>query len=121
MKAHSDSVGDSSHVDKLHSVEGTRFQQIRQCDANNCLLLYRHQNTKEEEDEKGKGKDEEADQTALFYRDLMDALHCYLVHQFEIGIRIKVRQRRDGNDDWWMRWGSKDEEGMYKFVCRIHC
>merc|ERR1711951_280912 len=31
-----------------------------------------------------------ASEGALFYRDLMDAMHCLLVHQYDVGLRIKV-------------------------------
>ena len=122
---------DSKQIDHLHRAEAERFQQIQQCDTNNCLLLYRHKNAQDDEgqvDDHEDGRDgrdgkEEEENNVLFYRDLMDAMHCYLVHQYDIGIRIKVRDSSQYSDDEmddarWRRW---ERNSLYKFVCQIAC
>merc|ERR1719362_1163316 len=83
--------------------------------------------TRKKQGKKKEDDEEEVDGIALFYRDLLDALHCYLVHQMDIGIRIKVRERRRDDSDHedhrrWTQWEpERGSTAVYKFVCRIQC
>ena len=81
---------------------------IAVCNRHNCLLLALHGDSKKQlfadhrnhqHAEKGTNemtvengkvaKSKDVNQM-LFYRDLMDAAHCYLVHGIDVGLRIKT-------------------------------
>jgi len=100
---------ESKHVDYLQQTQSQQFGLIDKCDINNCLLLFRA--SKEDEYR----LDDDADSLDFFYRDLMDALHCYLVHSYDIGLRIKVRPST--SSDHGPHWTEWHEDKMYKYVC----
>ena len=67
------------------------FESMTPCNETNCLLCWLGSNKghrfKNSEYIKDRTKDKNR---VLFHRDLLDAMHCYLVHGYDVGLRIKV-------------------------------
>jgi len=61
----------------------------------------------------------------VFFRDLMDSMHCFLIHSHDIEFRIKVRHRSSKEDNGprvvdeakWRIWG--DDRFRFKNVVRF--
>jgi len=61
----------------------------------------------------------------VFYRDLMDSMHCYLIHSQDIEYRIKVRHRMKVEDQRmdeakWKIWGDDRFRFKKKVTCGQH-
>lgn len=108
---------DPDHVDRIQATKTKEFVLINKCDRFNCLCLYvpaterKHQFVHSQYLHCPPVNGEHV----LFYRDLMDAMHCYLVHSFDIGIRIRLNERkcRDPELDVLMR---ESENPTYSYV-----
>lgn len=62
------------------------------------------------------------DETFVFYRDLMDSMHCYLIHSHDVQYRIKVRHRMKVEDQRmdeakWKIWG----DDKFRFKSKVQC
>merc|ERR1719474_721306 len=114
-------------------------QAPKQCNGTNCLLLYRHHQKQGDSGSKSSESSEESeskvssteeddddvlDNNMLFYRDLMDAMHCFVAHGYDIGFRIKAKPTDNSlvgsfSDDMdMMRW---EGDPQYAFICKIQC
>ena len=118
---------ESKHIDYIQERHSAKFGLIDKCDINNCLLLFRSQDRytpdghhHDDHDDDNDHKEEDLSGNSLFFRDIMDAMHCYLVHSYDIGLRIKVRRYPyDGNDGADSRWRTWETDKMYKYVCQL--
>jgi len=115
---------------------------MKPCNEHNCLLLYRHhekhrklsgdsgfkssESSGESESKVSEEDDDDdvLDNNMLFYRDLMDAMHCFVAHGYDIGFRIKVKPTDNSligsmaDDMEMMRW---EGDAQYAYICRIQC
>ena len=96
----------SSHNDSYElqqlSEEMMKTYGLNECQMNECPLIVRHFRdrtaaaTKSRDDNaecktNGNDHDEKSeDNEFVFYRDLLDGIHCHLYHLEDIGLRIKV-------------------------------
>eukprot|EP01084_Bolivina_argentea_P076520 138693_1 len=70
-----------------------RDSLIKECDIFNCKLSVRHFRNRNNETQEMKVQDLEINNEFLFFRDLMDAMHCYLFHAYDTGMRVKCHTK----------------------------
>eukprot|EP01084_Bolivina_argentea_P129335 228429_1 len=82
-----------------------KFEFISDCNVNNCLLLSRHYRDRNNDNiEESKYDSNEL----IFHRDLMDSMHTYLIHLYDIGMRVKINEYKckqyanNKNDNKWV-------------------
>eukprot|EP01084_Bolivina_argentea_P276966 472698_1 len=76
-------------IDNISSLMLHDFGLMNPCDASNCLLLFRHFRDRNNDNIANQTKDT----NLLFYIDIMDSIHCYLIHLYDIGMRAKVNKQ----------------------------
>eukprot|EP01084_Bolivina_argentea_P315440 546500_1 len=87
-------LNDFSHLILKHYEEldtmyefATNIMNLKQCTAEKCLMLRRHNRDRDNEDKDTQFKSQyEID--LQFKRDTMDAIHCYILHQYDFGFAI---------------------------------
>jgi len=84
----------ANRVETLKSIQSRmrpHFESMCPCNETNCLLCWLGSNKGHRFKNSAYIKDRSKDKNrVLFYRDLLDAMHCYLVHGYDVGLRIKV-------------------------------
>eukprot|EP01084_Bolivina_argentea_P122799 217611_1 len=71
-------------IELLHNYIKTNFESLLSCDINTCKMYQRYNRDRE----KYSKWNDINDQNIMFYRDLLDQMHYYLLHIFETGLRI---------------------------------
>eukprot|EP01084_Bolivina_argentea_P298540 514477_1 len=87
-----DLINDYIHFNNQHShaIE-TINNALPECNINDCKFTQRHHETVK--------KDEPlSDSNLNFYRQTMDAVHFYLHHCFDVGIRVKTDEKEVKNE-----------------------
>ena len=120
-------LGDFVHIMAMHSTEdielvqrikSEQFQLFSKCSSTNCLFLF-NQDSKKKELQK---QSDESMEGLPFYRELMDAMHCYLVHSFDVGLRIKVTETASESADKKENQGLTEwEDAEYKHSYTTRC
>ncbi len=95
-------LDDFIHITQYHNDHLDAILQIItveygvKCNFKDCRSLSRHFGDAELE-----GKENEDDEF-IFYRNLFDSVHCYLLHSFDIGLRVSKKdlQSNDGTHDY---------------------
>ncbi len=112
-----------AHVDEVQAAKSKEFVLINKCDATNCLLLFfspsdpnKHRFRASKYLLDGDG---DVDDSILFYRDLMDSMHCHLVHSIDIGIRIKTTRKKEENERL-KTWKDPKFDYVSRLKCRKH-
>jgi len=118
MEKHHDACDWKREIDVIYKKWGEDFRSYKPCDIknNNCLLLDVHRKGRDEEEEKAESEEVESRQL-VFYRDLMDSMHCYLLHQHENGFRIRVTEHSRRPNPKHKKW--KDDRFHYEY--KMHC
>ena len=84
-------LNDFIHIITYHNdtIELEEIQEIllkdsdtNPCDISNCLMASRYHRDRTKDDIKC-----DDDEIHMFYRDIMDQIHCYLYHLFDMGLR----------------------------------
>eukprot|EP01084_Bolivina_argentea_P012780 23922_1 len=93
-KTHQSFLNDSIHMIRnhnqdIHQICDMLHRQLTKCDMKNCLLLQRHYRNRRHDHTKTVVTHVQ-DTNVLFYRDIMDTLHCYLCHLYDLGLRVKM-------------------------------
>eukprot|EP01084_Bolivina_argentea_P207188 353548_1 len=81
----------SHHNSQINEIFQMIFtdSDIIKCNVLNCPATLRHY--RDRNDDK---KQKHSDKTFVFYRDLMDCMHFYLFHSYDVGLRVNLQ-----NDD----------------------
>jgi len=128
-------------IEYIQIYKQRHYAKIRACNEHNCLLLARARGDTLPFHHHGvqqNGKAVESKEV-MFYRDLMDAVHCYLVHGIDVGLRVHAvdrtlngKRRRNGMRNGHRLQKVEDVKAMmqrleasqgdtYKFVTKINC
>eukprot|EP01084_Bolivina_argentea_P110187 196811_1 len=102
-------LDDYAHVMKYHINAGSikdnndQFEQIHnyickhiKCDIKTCQQFIR--NNRNRTREKTENDANNNDKNAAFYIDILDTIHCYLIHSFDVGFRIKSDEFKINNN-----------------------
>lgn len=92
----------TKHADDLEEIFHLIISEFNTecCDLIGCSMLRRHHRDRTKDEEMKQMDDyDNYDDQFLFYRDVMDQIHCYLYHLYDIGYRIKRDQIRFDNHD----------------------
>merc|ERR1719474_2660048 len=119
MRAHKDDVDWERELDAIAKRWAKDFSSYKQCalENSNCLLLDVHRQDRDEE----KAESEQLESRELvFYRDLMDSMHCYLVHRHENGFRIRVTTHSKRTKPKHKKWSDDQFHFEYKQHCNLH-
>jgi len=121
MKAHKDDTEWERELDAIHNDDkwAKDFSSYKPCllRNSNCLLLDAHRQDREEE----KAESEQLEtRNLVFYRDLMDSMHCYLVHRHDNGFRIRVTQHSKRAKPKHKKWTDSSFRFDFKCVCNLH-
>eukprot|EP01084_Bolivina_argentea_P142827 250882_1 len=83
----------SHHPKTLHEMYDFAVQNrnLQKCDVKNCARLSRHNREREPNDKIEEFKTEE-EMIFGFKRDMMDGIHCYLLHQYDLGQAIYKKE-----------------------------
>eukprot|EP01083_Nonionella_stella_P268420 907395_1 len=113
------------HIIMKHNNEHD-FEQINalliddeadECQMMNCLYLMRHnRNTGTEakaEEKDDDDDDDDDDEEYAYYRDLLDAIHCYLYHSYDTGFRVKRNELMATKDSTEMQEEEKYNESYF--------
>eukprot|EP01084_Bolivina_argentea_P193311 331668_1 len=65
-----------------------------QCDIKNCKQYSRNNRDRAKESVKS-NNDKNNQFKAIFYTDLLDTIHCYFMHSYDIGFRMKYSELKD--------------------------
>ena len=72
------------HSDDLDEIYAFMSEDCNlHCNVNECALLRRHHRNRQITHSACE------DSLFMFYQDIFDSLHCYLLHSFDMGLRIK--------------------------------
>eukprot|EP01084_Bolivina_argentea_P304299 525476_1 len=63
---------------------------LKECNIMNCKLAWRYNRNRENDQI-------EKDHEYTFYRDVIDQIHCYLYHLYDMAFRIKRKQNSSGH------------------------
>ncbi len=101
-------VDTCSEVVRLYNtpkeIEAIPKEYITECDFNQCQIISRHT--------RDRHKDEiNQDPEVLFWIDLLDSMHCYLTHSFDMGLRVRPKDIE--SDD------KKDEDEESPFMDHV--
>eukprot|EP01084_Bolivina_argentea_P051593 94925_1 len=87
------------------------------CDGHNCLLLQRHHRNRHYDHIKIEAmKKETNDKHFIFYRDIMDALHCYVFHLYDVGLRVKLPT---ANMTKSLKHDNKNFDAKFANLCKV--
>ena len=78
----------TKHLNDVYQ-QTTNFD-INECNFVECPILARHHRDKEIE--QTNREDQQLDDDFIFYRDIMDSLHCTIYHQYDEGLRMYRRR-----------------------------
>eukprot|EP01084_Bolivina_argentea_P258096 434983_1 len=90
-------VDDFNHLVNAHhqdfdsiasSLSESHEYSFTKCDILNCALTMRHHDVKKKDEFEKARMMQSHDEQLIFYRGLLDNLHFYLVHLYEVGLRI---------------------------------
>eukprot|EP01084_Bolivina_argentea_P060872 111202_1 len=87
-------------IGPIHSFIQKNYTELSLCDFCTCSLFKRtNRNSAREKEEKNES--ESNDVEFVFWRDLLDRMHCYMVHLFDSGLRIHRNKNayRTNNDE----------------------
>eukprot|EP01083_Nonionella_stella_P303840 1053224_1 len=104
-----------THNDELQDIAKLMMaeHQFRPCNIKNCLLLVRHYRDRNQPNE----SNDHSDEKFILYRDILDGIHCHLVHLYDIGLRVNAEstEAMDSNDDAHVPYFDKE----FSNVCKI--
>jgi len=124
MDKHHDSTDWKKEIDAIYKKWGEEFQSYKPCDLknNNCLLLDVHRKETDDanSDERKMESEEVEGKQLMFYRDLMDSMHCYLLHQHENGLRIRVTDHNKRVVRKHKKWSDDRFHYEYRIQCNLH-
>ena len=89
----------TTHSDHLEDI----YQQLHKCKLSNCFMAKRcNNNDRRRDHQKSHNNNIDADENfkANFYFDLLDRIHFWLHHQFDVGMRVQMdimRYKDDGD------------------------
>eukprot|EP01084_Bolivina_argentea_P060716 110906_1 len=90
---------------------------FKHCDFNNCKLLRRHFSRRfRQKDQKN------TDMLLRFWTDIMDSIHCYFFHLYDLGLRTKqnkVIEVKDDDNETKTKLSTKMFENIEKFSINI--
>eukprot|EP01083_Nonionella_stella_P063988 166363_1 len=69
---------------------------MNECELSNCAFSMRHHRDREKE---ANDIDARLEKEVTFWRDTMDACHCYVYHLYDFGLRIKTDDIKTDTDD----------------------
>eukprot|EP01084_Bolivina_argentea_P110188 196814_1 len=111
-------LDDYAHVLKYHINAGSikenndQFEQIHnyvckhiKCDIKTCEQFIRNNRNRTEKTENDTLNDINSDKKVSFYIDILDTIHCYFIHSFDVGFRIKSDEFKINNNQF-----TNDEE-----------
>eukprot|EP01084_Bolivina_argentea_P003037 5667_1 len=92
----------TKHNDELEAINyiiiSKQDSVLTQCNLSNCSLSQRH--FRDRRNDKSNTDDTEF----LFWRDMIDSIHCYILHLYDAGLRIKndnnVIEELDENEEF---------------------
>ena len=92
------------HNDVLEDVY-ERITKFKSCDIANCAHIVRHHTNRNIKNSNKNEKETASTSTnyrVQFYKVLLAAMHCYFLHSFDVGLRIRrsaVSQMNDQSDN----------------------
>eukprot|EP01084_Bolivina_argentea_P093074 167414_1 len=72
------------------------------CNLVNCSSCFRHWSNEENNNE-----EQQSSKEFIFYRDIMDQIHCYVFHLYDVGLRIEI------NDEIKIDYDISDTDNKY--------
>eukprot|EP01083_Nonionella_stella_P233048 821504_1 len=76
-------------IDAIHDIIAS-MTNINECVLSTCTLASRHHRDRKEESKEPNDMAPEV----LFWRDTLDACHCYLFHLYDFGLRMKMKHQK---------------------------
>eukprot|EP01084_Bolivina_argentea_P004322 8218_1 len=80
------------HNDNLDYISTSMINDyhIIACDINKCSFVLRHFRSNKQDDMSNLLSDDDF----VFYRNLIDSIHCYLFHSYDIGLRVNTDENQ---------------------------
>ena len=82
----------SEHLEEIH-------EQLGKCEVLNCKMATRYSNDTRRRQHKNQSKDIDTNYKLAFYLELVDIIHFWLYHQYDVGMRIKNSAYDDNKDN----------------------
>merc|ERR1712241_401293 len=105
MQRHRDAPDSDKDIELIQSRKAKQFRLFCACSSRNCWALFRQH--------KGAKMETVKMEKLSLFRHLMDSIHCYLVHSFDIGLRLRVYEQsevRPKNPKWTTKSVGDDQE-----------
>eukprot|EP01084_Bolivina_argentea_P000583 1095_1 len=89
-------VNDYIHLLEVHNSESdldkilnliTDEYNFAECNLNNCALAVRCYRDRDD----NKKPNTDYDAAFIFYQDILDQIHCFLFHLYDVGLRVKAK------------------------------
>ena len=103
-QVHTTLLDDHLHIMQYHNDQLDDLTDIvtttpsLNCDPSTCNILKNNFRRSSDQNEVNK-EDNKEDEDFIFYRDLLDTIHCYLIHSFNVGVRIRKEELISNNED----------------------
>lgn len=109
MERHRDADGSEKDIELIQKRKAKQFRLLCACSSENCFMLFRHH--------KGAKMEAPKMEKLSLFRHLMDSIHCYLVHSFDIGLRLRIYEQSDARPKK-PKW-SNDSDVQFEFKGRM--
>eukprot|EP01084_Bolivina_argentea_P294146 506051_1 len=84
---------DSIQLEKIFEMMISKHN-LKPCDIFTCPMAVSYHRDRVKDDQKQQNSiDNGLFNEILFYRDIMDGIHCYLYHLYDLGLRVKRKNR----------------------------
>ncbi len=87
----------TKHSNDLNQIYNLMIEKynIKKCIFNKCLSAIRHHRNRLN-DNIEQINENECDLEFIFYKNILDSIHCYLFHLYDVGLRIKINNNNYG-------------------------
>eukprot|EP01084_Bolivina_argentea_P227199 383739_1 len=107
----------TKHPDSLDSMYdfATKVLGLGKCTAKKCYRLRRHNRNRDDEKETLTNKDIKFQ----FKRDLMDAIHCYVLHQYDFGYAIYNKQQKIDEELKEAKYDDEYKDNAFALISKL--
>eukprot|EP01083_Nonionella_stella_P009785 28037_1 len=91
-------VNHNHEIDEIYNII-ISMPNMNQCALSNCAMAIRHHRDRAKENKNIESKESDhSDDIVMFWRETLDACHCYLFHLYDLGLRIRVDTNETQNN-----------------------
>ena len=86
-------------IDQISNKMRDDFDLMTECNIRNCVKFAQHYRNREKEIENDSSVQETTNNFIYFYVDLLNAMHCHFHHLYDAGLRVKMVDMGNVDDD----------------------